>query len=90
MVGGHDQAESDKAEIGAFLFRVPTLGDRGAIIGGVDVGGEVRHVQHQPGQIHIEHLHHPRGDACFDLDEMGGGDGVHCVPEPAMIQRCCW
>ena len=88
MVARHDQAEPDKTQVGAFLFRVSALRDWGPVIRGVDVGREVRHVQHQSGQIDIELVDDPGGDPCLNLVEMGCGDGVHRVPEPAVIQRC--
>ncbi len=46
-VGGDHQTETDKTQVGPFLFGMAPLGDRGPVVGRVDVGREVGHVQHQ-------------------------------------------
>jgi len=86
-VAGDDQAEPDQTKIGAFLFRPAALCDRGTGVGGVDVGRQVRHVQHQRGQIQPELGDHSSTNTSFDLDQHVGVDGVHCRPESAVIQR---
>ena len=48
---------------------------------------EVRHVQHQPGDIDGERFDHGDDDPMFDLGQLGGADRVHGVPEPAVIDR---
>ena len=50
-VAGDDQTQPDQPQVHPFLFRFAALGDRGLVVAGVDVGGEVRHVQDQPGQV---------------------------------------
>ena len=87
-VSGHDEPETNEAQVGAFLFGVASLGDRGAVVARVDVGREVRHVQYQPRQVDGEDLDHAGDDAPFDLDQLVRRDGVHRVPKPAVIERC--
>jgi len=66
-VGRHDEAQPDEAQVGAFLFGVAALGDRGPLVRGVDVGREVGHVEHQPGQVDVVAFHDPGVDDLFDL-----------------------
>ena len=65
-VAGHHQRQPDQPQIHAFLFRFAALSDRGAVVGRVDVGGEVGHVQHQPGQVQPELGDHPPPQLGFD------------------------
>jgi hypothetical protein len=44
-VPGDHQAQADQAKIGALLLRLAPLADRRLVVGGVDEGGEVGHVQ---------------------------------------------
>ncbi len=85
-VAGDDQAEPDQTQIGAFLFGLAALGDRRLGVAGVDVGGEVGHVQRQRGQVEVEGLDHGHGEPVLDLGELLQGDRVHRIPEPAMVQ----
>jgi hypothetical protein len=84
-VGGHDQAEPDESQVGPFLFGVAPLGDVGPVVDRIDVGGEVGHVQHQPGQVQPELGDHLVHQPTFDLNEGDGVDGVHGVPEATVI-----
>lgn len=60
-IAGHHQAHPDQAQVEPLLLGVASLGELGAGVGGVDEGGEVGHVQHQPRQIQPERL--PKGHA---------------------------
>ncbi|MCJ7754656.1 MAG: hypothetical protein MUP13_08830 [Thermoanaerobaculales bacterium] len=86
-VAGHDQRQADQPQVHTLLFRFTALGDRGAVVGGVDVGGEVGHVQHQPRQVQPELGDHPPSQFGFDAPQCIGVEAVHRVPEPAVIQR---
>ena len=71
-VDGNDQAKADQAQIGPFLLGVAPLGDRGAVVGGVDVGGEVRHVEHQARYLDLELVDDMGHDAPLDLSQLLG------------------
>ena len=45
---GHDEREPDDAQVVTLVLRVAAPGDRVAVVRGVDVGGDVRHVEHEP------------------------------------------
>ncbi len=62
------------------------LSDRGGVVGAVDVGREVRHVEREAGQVNVEDVDHSGGEAPFDLGQLGVVDLVHGVPEPAVVQ----
>ena len=74
-VGGHDQAEADDAQVGPFLLGVASLGYRGLVVGRGDLGGEIGHVEHEPGQVDVEGLDHTGDDAALDLFQLGLADG---------------
>jgi hypothetical protein len=61
-VGGHHQPDPDQAQVEPLLLGVAASRDGVALVGRVHEGGEVGHVQHQPGQVQVEHLHHLRRD----------------------------
>src|ERR1019366_5368744 len=50
-VAGDDQAQAYQAQVGALLLGLPALGDRGALVAGIDEGGEVGHVQGDGGAV---------------------------------------
>jgi hypothetical protein len=85
-VGGHHQRETDQPQVISLLLRMSSLGDRYTGVGRIDVGGEVGHVQHQPGEVEVEHIDHDRGNATFDLNELSRTDGVHGMPEPPVVE----
>jgi hypothetical protein len=85
-VDGDHQAQPDEAEIGPLLLGVAPLGDRGPVVGRVDPGGEVGHVQHQPRQVDPEGFDHGRHDPALDLVELRLADGVHRLPEAPVIE----
>jgi hypothetical protein len=86
-ISGDDEAEPDDAQVGPLLLGVPAPRDRGSVVRRIDPGGEVRHVQHQPGHVDRERPDHGRDDAALDLFEVVLADGVHRVPEPPMVRR---
>ena len=86
-LAGHHQRQPDQAQIGAFLFGLAALRDRRLLVRGVDVGGEVGHIQHQSGQVQPELAHHAPAQLGLDRLQAGGVQAVHRVPEPAVIQR---
>ena len=59
-VAGDHQRQPDQPQIGAFLLGLAALRDRRPLVAGVDEGGEVGHVQRQPGQIQPELGDHRR------------------------------
>ncbi len=86
-VNGDDQPQANQSQIAAFLLGVAPLGDRGPVVGTVDVGGEVGHVQHQARQVDLEGVHHRGPDPPFDLSQLGLVDPAHRIPEPPVVQR---
>ena len=86
-VPGDDQAQADQAQVGALLLGLPALGDRGALVAGIDEGGEVGHVQGDRGAVHAGRADDGQRDPVADFTQFLQADGVHRVPEPAMIQR---
>ena len=86
-VAGDDQTEPDDPQVGSLLFGLAPRGDGRLVVGGVDVGGEVGHVQRQGGDVEPEPFDHGQSDPLLDLGELSQGDRVHRIPEPAMIQR---
>jgi hypothetical protein len=86
-VTGDDQAETDQAQVVAFLLGVPALGDRCLGVARVDERREVRHVQRERGQIQVELADHPRGDRPFRVHQGGLVEVVHRVPEVAVVAR---
>jgi len=85
-VDGDDQPETHDAQVGALLLGMATLRDRCPVVGGVDVGGEVGHVQHQTRHLDGELGDHAGDDAPLDLGQLLFGDGVPGIPEPPMVQ----
>ena len=86
-VAGDHQRQPDQPQVGAFLFGLAALRDRRALVAGVDEGGEVGHVQHQPGQVQPELGDHPPSQPGLDRAQLALAEAVHRVPEPAVIQR---
>ena len=86
-VAGDDQAQADQAQVGALLLGLPALGDRGALVAGIDEGGEVGHVQGHGGAVHAGRIDDGQRDPAGDLLQLLQAHGVHRVPEPAVIQR---
>jgi len=86
-VAGDHQAQSDQSQIGAFLLGLAPLRDGRLGVGGVDVGSEVGHVQGQRGQVQAEGLDHAQRQPVLDGSELPRGDGVHRLPELAVIQH---
>jgi len=86
-VAGHHQPDPDQAQVEPLLLGVAARRDGVAGVGGVDEGREVGHVQHQPGKVQVEDLHHPRRHRPLDGAQVGDGDRVHGVPEATVVQR---
>src|SRR5680860_682960 len=62
-----------------------TLGDRGLVVGGVDEGCEVRHVQGEGGKVQAELGHHRGADRPFRDGELVGVQSIHGVPETTVV-----
>jgi hypothetical protein len=86
-VGGDHQPHPDQAQIQPLLFGMAPLGDGVALVGRVHEGGEVGHVQHQPGQVQVEALHHLCRHRPLDGAQIGHRERVHGVPEATVVQR---
>ena len=86
-VAGDHQRQPDQPQVGAFLFGLAALRDRRALVAGVDEGGEVGHVQRQPGQVEPELGDHRAAEPGLDLPQLHLPEAVHRVPEPAVIHR---
>jgi len=86
-VAGDHQAEPDQAQVGSFLLGLAARGDGRVVVGGVDVGGEVGHVQGQRGDVQPEGSDHGQGDPVLDPGQVLGADGMHGVPELAVVQH---
>jgi hypothetical protein len=84
---GHHQRQPDQAQVGAFLLGLAPLRDRRLLIGRVDVGGEVGHVQHQPGQIQPELADHPGAQRGLDAAQVRLVQTIHRLPELAVVQH---
>ena len=85
-VAGDDQRQADQAQVDAFLLGFAALGDRGPLVGGVDVRGEVGHVEGDAGQVQAVPVDHAAVDLGLDRDQVIVGEQVHRVPEPAVVQ----
>ena len=72
-VGGDHQAQADQAQVDPLLLGVAPLGDRRPVVGRIDEGGEVGHVEHQPREVEIERRDHGRTQSTLDLDELRPG-----------------
>jgi hypothetical protein len=86
-IAGDDQAQTDQPQVRAFLLGFPALGDGCLVVAGVDVGGEVRHVQDQPGQVQAVVRDDPGTQLGLDRGQVRLGQPVHHLPEPAVVQR---
>ena len=86
-VPGDDQPEPDQPQVRPLLLGFPALRDRRLAVGGGDEGGEVGHVQRHARHVRPRDLHDPCRDLPGGLLQLLQGDGVHRVPEPAVIQR---
>ena len=86
-VPGDDQAQPDQPQVRAFLLGLAPLRDRRLAVAGVNVRGEVSHVQRHRGHVHARGLHDLHRDRAGDLLQLLQGDVVHRVPEPPVIQR---
>jgi hypothetical protein len=85
-VAGDHQCQADQPQIGAFLLGLAALGDRRPLVGRVDVGGEVGHVQGHTGQVQAIPVDHAAVHRRLDGAQVVLAEQVHRVPEPAMIQ----
>ena len=52
-----------------------------------DPGGEVGHVEHEPGQVDAEGLDHAGDDAALDLFQLVLADRVHRLPKAPVVER---
>jgi hypothetical protein len=86
-VAGDHQRQPSQPQVMTFLLGPAALGDRGPGIAGIDEGGEVGHIQHQGRQVQGEPLRHCPAEPAFNLGQPRRRDGIHGVPEPAVIQR---
>ncbi len=86
-VAGDHQAQADQPQVGAFLLGLAALGHWRLLVPGADEGGEVGHVQGHRGAVQPVTAHDRHRDPRADLLQLIQGDGVHRVPEPAVIQR---
>ncbi len=86
-VAGDDQAQAGQPQVGALLLGLAPLGDRGALVAGIDESGEVGHVQGDGGAVHAGRIDDGQRDPAGDLLQLLQADGVHRVPEPAVVQR---
>ena len=77
---------SPTSAVGTFCFAVPRWRPA-PCVGGAGEGGEVGHVQGRRRAVQPELRDDPQRDAAADLLQLLQGDGVHRVPEPAVIQR---
>ena len=69
-VAGDHQRQADQAQVVAFLLGLAALGDRRLVVGRVDEGGEVGHVQHQPGQVQAEPVRPSPAEPALDLGQL--------------------
>jgi hypothetical protein len=81
-----DKAEADGARVGSLLLGVVALGDRGGVVRGVDMGGGVRHVEHEPREVDGEHFDQVSDDATLDLLLLVFADRVHRVPRAPVAE----
>jgi hypothetical protein len=86
-VAGHHQPKADQAQVEPLLLGMAPPGKLVAVVGRVDERGEVGHVQHQRAQVQPELGDHARGDGPLGGAQVGLADGVHRVPEAAMVHR---
>ncbi len=86
-VAGDDHAQPDQPQVGALLLGVPALGDRRLLIAGIDVGGEVGHVQRHAGKAEAELGRHRRRQPPLDPGQRRLVQQVHRIPEPPVVQR---
>src|SRR5665811_2558517 len=71
-----------------FCLAWPRWAIGGFVVGAVDEGREVRHVQRQARQVQAELGDHRGADGPFGGGQLVGVELVHGVPEPAVIGRC--
>jgi hypothetical protein len=81
------EPEADEAKVAALLFGMAPLGDRRLVVGRVDIGGEVGHVEHEARTVEVEGLDHVGNDTSLDLGELGGRDLVHGIPKAPVVER---
>ncbi len=86
-VPGDHQAQAHQPQVGALLLGLAALRHRRLAVAGIDEGREVGHVQRHRRAVHAGGLHDPHGELAGDLCQLPEGDGVHRIPEPAVIQR---
>ena len=80
-VGRDEQRDAHDAQRLAALLAVAALGQRGALVEGVDVGEEVGGVEQHLAQVDAELAGHGGDEVAFDGLDRVGGDAVHVVPE---------
>src|SRR5262249_22798797 len=85
-VTGDDQRQGDQAQVHAFLLGLAALGDRRPLVGRVDIGGEISHVQGDAGQVQAVPVDHAAEDLGLDDGQVIVGEAVHRVPEPAVVE----
>ncbi len=80
-VGRDEQRDAYDAQRLAALLAVAALGQRGALVEGVNVGEEVGGVEQHLAQVDAELAGHGGDEVAFDGLDRVGGDAVHVVPE---------
>ena len=75
-----------QAQVGALLLGLPALGDRCALVAGIDEGGEVGHVQGDGGAVHAGRIDDGQRDR-REISSSSPGRRRASRPEPAVIQR---
>ena len=80
-LGGDEQGDADDAQGLATLLGMAALGQRGALVEGVDVGEEVGGVEQDAAGVEAELALHGGDEVAFDGGNSLGLDAVHVVPE---------
>ena len=85
-VAGDDQRQGDQTQVHPFLLRLAALGDRGPLVGRVNIGGKIGHIQRDAGQVQAVPFDHAAVDLGLDGGQVLVAEEVHRVPEPAVIE----
>ena len=72
-VDGDHEPQTDQSQVVSLLLGLAPLGDGGTVVGRIDEGGEVRHVEREPRDVDLVGLDHALGDPALDLDQLRRG-----------------